>query len=210
MFCPSSSFLHIHMLTQTSSHLAGYAQQDAHEFFIAVLHGLHEHLQEDADGTTHSRFFFLLLFLYSIHTCTCLHRTVPVHHTPHIHWMSSIRCPLLKLRLRILDARDVLGHFTWDCVMCCNILGCDHLIRSIYSPPSAPDSSSSMLDCLASFTTVRMLCFRCCDLSHFSNRLSILETTPSSRVDSVVVSSVPANRSCFLCFHCEWSSDLLP
>lgn len=34
---------------QRSEHLAGYSQQDAHEFFIALLDGLHEHLGGKAD-----------------------------------------------------------------------------------------------------------------------------------------------------------------
>jgi hypothetical protein len=40
---------------QCSSHLAGYAQQDSHEFFIALLDGLHRHLTSTSgeNGTLH-------------------------------------------------------------------------------------------------------------------------------------------------------------
>lgn len=40
----------IHSVWQHSKHLAGYSQQDAHEFFIALLDGLHSHCsQEDKE-----------------------------------------------------------------------------------------------------------------------------------------------------------------
>eukprot|EP00053_Salpingoeca_punica_P019324 m.194640 g.194640 ORF g.194640 m.194640 type:complete len:588 (-) comp17621_c1_seq1:37-1800(-) len=39
----------LHAVWQQSKHLAGYAQQDAHEFFIALLDGLHKHCGGD-DG----------------------------------------------------------------------------------------------------------------------------------------------------------------
>ncbi|XP_066291347.1 ubiquitin carboxyl-terminal hydrolase 22-like isoform X1 [Branchiostoma lanceolatum] len=59
---PHVPFKLLHLVWTHARHLAGYEQQDAHEFFIAALDVLHRHCKGDTDHTNH----------HNPHHCNCI------------------------------------------------------------------------------------------------------------------------------------------
>eukprot|EP00058_Branchiostoma_floridae_P010280 XP_002595768.1 hypothetical protein BRAFLDRAFT_117567 [Branchiostoma floridae] len=59
---PHVPFKLLHLVWTHARHLAGYEQQDAHEFFIAALDVLHRHCKGDTDYSNH----------HNPHHCNCI------------------------------------------------------------------------------------------------------------------------------------------
>eukprot|EP00045_Choanoeca_perplexa_P008253 m.76026 g.76026 ORF g.76026 m.76026 type:complete len:606 (-) comp14420_c0_seq1:134-1951(-) len=147
-----STHMLLYSVWKSSANLAGYSQQDAHEFFITLLDGLHQHLTKDP----------LQPQANALASCKCI-----IHRIFTGKLQSDVRCSSCQ------DVSTTIDPF-WDLS-----LGIWHpAVEAVAS--STPAATPSLLDCLQAFTKSELLgedalvnCERCGSRQQAVKRLTL-------------------------------------